>query len=191
MISPKTGDRVSDVYIRNANLDDYSFSPDGNFITLMPRNNDMSASKNSTSFIGKRQRSQTATVAVTLHLPEDKTTTAGLALYKDNFRHVDICYNADTHKVALHSTFKFKGSAVVRGGQVVETKTLQMMVHSSARSYEFSIREQSTSNWISLGSIDALEMSGLDFNGTIFGLWASTTEAIEARPVKFEAFNIS
>jgi beta-xylosidase len=88
MFSPKSRARVEDVYIRDAKLDDYQFSPDGGLITLIPRRNDLSAPKNSASFIGKRQRSQSSTATMTLHVPKHKGIVAGLALYKDDFRHV-------------------------------------------------------------------------------------------------------
>lgn len=189
--SPKSGVRVDDVYIRDAELDDYKFSADGRLITLIPRSNDMSAPKHSTSFVGKRQRSQSCTASATLHVPTEKATTAGLALYKDDFRHVDVCYNPGTRKVALKSFLKLKGSPTVIGEQVVTTQTLQMRISASTQSYEFSIRDEHASGWVSLGSIDALEMTACDFNGTIFGVWASTEESTDSSPVQFEGFHIS
>jgi Beta xylosidase C-terminal Concanavalin A-like domain len=93
--------------------------------------------------------------------------------------------------VALKSFFKFDGSAAVKGEQPVKAQTLQMRISASTQSYDFSIRDEHISDWVSLGSIDALEMTACDFNGTIFGMWASTAESAEDRLVQFEAFYIS
>lgn len=151
----------------------------------------MSAPKHSTSFIGKRQRSQICTASTILHIPESRGTTAGLALYKDDCRHIEISYNSNTHSVSLMSCFKAKGSPRVLGERLVTTASVHMKVSATTHLYGFWVCEECDSNWVLLGSIQASEMSGYDFTGTIFGIWTCTTGFAEAESVQFEAFRVS
>jgi beta-xylosidase len=188
---PKSEARTDDVYIRNVDLSNYSFSADGRVVTLVPQSTDLSAPKGTTTFVGRRQRSLNCAAIVTLNVPTGKAVKAGLTLYKDDFRHVDICYNSATGIVALQSAIKLKGTLTIQGEQAVMTETLEMLISSTPLSYDFSIREGHASSWKLLGSVDSLDMTACDFNGTLFGVFASTGEPGQGNPVRFEGFHVS
>jgi hypothetical protein len=51
---------------------------------------------------------------------------------------------------------------------------------------------EAETEWTLLGSIDALEMTACDFNGTLFGVFANITgDAESASIVKLEEFSVS
>lgn len=69
---------------------------------------------------------------------------------------------------------------------------VQIQICASTLAYKFSIQTEAEADWTSLGSIDALEMTTYDFNGTIFGIFAATTRSRESlSPIKFGDFSMS
>jgi beta-xylosidase len=189
---PRPTKRVDDVYIRDANLDHYKFSEDGSLITLIPSVQGLSATHGATTFIGKRQRSSFCTATATLHVPTDSDLRAGLALYKENLRHVEICYDSNTGKARLRACFKMKGEPNVMAEVAITSQKVQMQISATTLAYDFFIRTGDEMEWILLGSTDALEMTACDFNGTLIGVFANTTsQATSASVVKLEGFSVS
>lgn len=189
---PKPTERVDDVYIRDASLDHYKFSADGSSITLIPSRQGLSATHGTTTFLGKRQRSSCCTATAILHVPTDPDLRAGLVLYKEDVRHVEIYYDSNTGKVRLEACFKMKGEPKVMAEHATTSQKVQMQISATTLSYEFFIRMEAETEWILLASIDALEMTACDFNGTLFGIFANTTrEAESASIVKLEEFSVS
>jgi beta-xylosidase len=189
---PSQTERVDDVYIRDAQLNDYMFSADSSMIALIPRANGLSATHGTTSFVGKRQRSSTSTATATLHIPSDPGFKAGLTLYKENFRHVDICYDSNTRQVTLEACFKLKGEPQIIAETAITARKVQMQICASTLAYEFSIKIDAETDWTLLGSIDALEMTACDFNGTILGIFAASANTEErVGTIEFEDFSVS
>ncbi|KAJ5114231.1 xylosidase [Penicillium angulare] len=188
-ILPKPSERVDDVYLRDAKLDDYEISAEDNLIKLTPSTRGLSAEYGTTTFFGKRQRSSNSIATATLCLPTEPHVRTGLTLFKENARHVDISYNSDTHKVTLETCFKLKGEPKMIREAAVASEKVQMQIVSSAKSYEFSIRTETDKEWELLGSVDALEMTACDFTGTLLGIFAvNTHEEQAASIVTFESF---
>jgi beta-xylosidase len=189
---PKPTERVDDVYIRDANLEHYKVSVDGGLITLIPSMQGLSATHGTTTFLGKRQRFSCCTATATLHAPTGPDLSAGLALYKEDFRHVEICYDSNTGKLRLEACFKMKGEPKVMAEHAITSQRVQMRISATTLAYEFFIRMEAETEWTLLGSIDALEMTACDFNGTLFGVFANITgDAESASIVKLEEFSVS
>lgn len=189
---PSHTERIDDVYIRDAKLNDYTFSADSSLITLVPRANRLSATHGTTTFIGKRQRSSSCTATATLQIPSGPELEAGLTLYKEDVRHVDIYYDSNTGRVKLETCFKLKGESKVIAEIPITAGKVQMQIRASTLAYEFSIRTEAETDWTLLGSIDALEMEACDFNGTILGIFAATKSNDESlNAVVFGDFSVS
>ncbi|KAJ5369041.1 uncharacterized protein N7496_008801 [Penicillium cataractarum] len=189
---PTPIERVDDVYIRDANLDHYKFSDDGSVVALNPSMRDLTATHGTTTFVGKRQRSSCCTATAALHVPTSPNTRAGLMLYKEDVRHVDICYDSNTGKVTLEACFKLKGEPKVISEIAITSQKVHMRISATTLAYEFSIRMEDETGWVLLGSVDALEMTACDFNGTLFGIFANTTShAVSDSVVQLEGVSVS
>jgi hypothetical protein len=188
----KPTERIDDVYIRDAKLDRYKFSTDGSSITLVPSVRDFSVTHGTTTFVGKRQRSSYCIATATIHVPTDPGLRAGLALYKEDARHVGLCYDSNTGKVTLEACFKLKGEPNIMAEIAITSQKVQMRICATTLAYDFSIRMESAPEWTFLGSIDALEMTACDFNGTVFGLFANmTSDGESAGILEMENFSVS
>ncbi|KAJ5703239.1 hypothetical protein N7488_010787 [Penicillium malachiteum] len=189
---PTPSARIDDVYIRDANLSDYAFSEQENSIKVTPSVNGISAAHGTATFIGKRQRMSNSTATATLCVPTEPHLKTGLSLFKENARHVDICYNTDTKMVTLDACLQLKGEPKVIGQVAVPAQKVQMKISSSPESYEFFTRSEASEEWVLLGSIDALDMTACDFTGTFLGIFAVTTRPLKATgTVRFEDFVVS
>ncbi|KAJ5731819.1 xylosidase/arabinosidase [Penicillium malachiteum] len=189
---PRPSERVDDVYIRDANLSDYEFSEHENSIKLTPSENGLSAAHGTATFIGKRQRLSNSIATAILWVPTEPHLKAGLSLFKENARHVDICYDTDTKIITLDACLQLKGEPEVIGQVAVTAQKVQMKISSSAESYEFFTRTETSEEWVLLGSIDALDMTACDFTGTFLGIFAVTTSPQQAAgAVRFEDFVVS
>ncbi|KAJ5438144.1 uncharacterized protein N7458_009142 [Penicillium daleae] len=136
---PKPTERIDDVYIRDAKLDRYKFSTDGSLITLVPSVRDVSATHGTTTFVGKRQRSSCCIATATIHVPTDPDLRAGLALYKEDARHVELCYDSNTGKVTLEACFKLKGEPNIMAEIAITSQKVQMRICATTLAYDFSI----------------------------------------------------
>lgn len=165
---------------------------DSSLITLVPRANRLLATHGTTTFIGKRQRSSSCTATATLQVPSDLELKAGLTLYKEDIRHVDIYYDSNIGRVRLEACFKLKGEFKVIAEIPITAEAVQMQIRASTLAYESSIRTEAETGWTLLGSSDALELVACDFNGAILDIFASTTsneEKLRARV--FGDFSVS
>lgn len=157
--SPAPTERIDDVYLRDANLNDFEFCVEENSIKLTLSVRGLSATHGTTTFVGKRQRFSSSIAATTLCIPTEPHLKTGLTLYKDDVRHVDISYDTSTQKVTLEACLKLKGEPAVIAEIEITAQKVQMRIAASAASYEFFIRTEADKEWTLLGSIDALDMT--------------------------------
>ncbi|RDW70327.1 hypothetical protein BP5796_08724 [Coleophoma crateriformis] len=186
--------RVEDVYIRDANLADYTFSKDNKTVTLLARSTDLFAPTRSTTFVGKRQRGLDCTVATSLQWDSTSSTTglseAGLTVYKEDFRHISIYYDYALSKICFRRFHKFHGGATIMEFEVepASISKIDFRIQASAMEYKFSFRVGT--EWADAGSADTSEMTGIDFTGTIFGVFASSREGKEGGLVVMSCVDI-
>ncbi|KAJ5379720.1 Xylosidase/arabinosidase [Penicillium cataractarum] len=171
---------------------DERFSGEGNSIKLTPSTKGLSATHGTETFVGKIQIFSNSIATTTLCIPTEPHVKTGLSLFKENVRHVDICYDTDTHKITLEVCLQLKGEPKVVAEVKVATQKAQMKISSSAESYEFFSRAETSKEWVLLGSIDALDMTACDFTGTLFGIFAVKMGPRQAAgTVRFENFVVS
>lgn len=194
---PTTGLTTShdNVYIRNPDLARYSF-PTAKDITLYSSAENLSVARGSCSFSGVRQRSIECTVQVTLHIDASNRATelqAGLAIYKDSYRHAAIFFNHQDARVWSMAVNKSRsdGTAVTWSEEVLNKPTMQFQICADEMEYRFAYRSAPEGTWIQLKTIDTSEMTARDFTGTVFGVYASGTGAGVGKNVHFENFEIT
>ncbi|KAK2811166.1 hypothetical protein FQN50_002263 [Emmonsiellopsis sp. PD_5] len=204
----RTEPGVDYLYIRDPELDHYSFSDDDNgTITLTASAADISQWQDPTTFIGKRQRKHDGIAKVTLHNPQPTpaatttTTTlkAGLAYYKDEHRHIKLFHDFSTSEIVLELTNNAKSiSRTVRHGlgqqEMTTNDAVTFRVEYTEVEYRFSFSmggdedEDVARSWVVVGCVDALEMTGPDFVGPVIGVFATARE--EGVRAKFEGLGV-
>lgn len=171
---------VSDCYIRTPNLEDYKWlghpSDQSRSVALRASFADLGVAIGTATFVGKRQRrldgSSTVATLSTDRALLGKRITAGLSVYKDDFRNASISYDFDTCEIKLS----------LRNHTPEDTFLSVIPVHDSPSKISFRLRATleayhfaycvDESDWREVGSVDTREMTARDFTGTIFGIYA-------------------
>jgi beta-xylosidase len=194
---PDESRRYEYVYIRTPNLDDFSFSFNNRVIKLIPRTNTLSSPTGTTTFVGKRQRLQASIATTTLQpLPvqsqKDNTIFAGLTVWKESIRHTEIYYDYQTSSICFSKTNKMLSDEPETKSQPLQlTDTIHFQIKCMPKLYELSYKVGSDGTWMKLGSMGAIEFSGYDFTGPMFGVFASTKCEEAGIEVTFEDFKIT
>lgn len=145
----------------------------------------------SPSFIGKRQRSLEGTCLVNISArssPDRVQSKAGLALYKDEHRFIAVGIDFTSEKVSFEFINKAKHLTKSKTEDISlgEQDVVALKCSYTEMSYEFSFRTDPKGKWYTIGRVDTLDMSGYDYIGPIFGLFAVG----EAGEVDFENFTL-
>ncbi|OAL24627.1 hypothetical protein AYO22_05416 [Fonsecaea multimorphosa] len=173
---------VDFVYIRDANLDDYEISNGGRDIALTARGRvDLQSPSESPTFIGKRQRHLDGISSVVMTCPSaSDDVKAGLAVYKDEHRYARIFYDNDIRGETTAVKFEVQNNAqkIHRTmTHVIEPRDrLAFRLTYTEQQYQFSYRvpetRSSVAGWISIATVDTLDLTDLDFVGPVIGIFA-------------------
>lgn len=176
----KQGQLVDMVYIRVPALEQYDVSPGAKCISLQASQTDLSALEGSPSFIGKRQNALECSVTATLLLNsinKRESIKAGLALYKDSFRHAEIFLDFESEKIffQLHNRTNGTGDTIKEASSRLEllATRIEFKIQAAKKSYTFAFRGGGGAPWVELMVIDTMEFTARDFTGTVFGVFAS------------------
>lgn len=178
-------------HIRDAVLENYRFSEEGNAITLVASKTDLLAPKETVTFIGKRQVALQSISTVSLILEDVEPTTAlkaGLVVYKDDYRHAAIFYDQKMSAVRFNALNKATGFSSSSMATFFPIENVEFGIFSTEASYQFHYRRIADPEWTLLSSIDTIQMTGNDFTGTLFGIFASGEEPVD---VVFQNFEIA
>ncbi|OLN81758.1 Non-reducing end alpha-L-arabinofuranosidase BoGH43A 6 [Colletotrichum chlorophyti] len=167
------------VYLRTPDLQAFSHDLVSHRIELLAKPMALGCAEGSPVFFGQRQVSLKSEASVTLHLdslPADGH--CGLSLYKDTFRHVSLDVNSKK-EISLATAHKTHEFGFVNARTIAVASSVKLIVRSTIDSYVFSYELFLEGAWngeLELGSISAADMSGDDFTGTVYGLYASGKE---------------
>ncbi|OQU94652.1 hypothetical protein CLAIMM_00982 [Cladophialophora immunda] len=187
---------VDFVYIRDAALDDYGILHGGRDIALKARSIDLQSPSKSPTFIGKRQRQLEGTSSVLMTCPAAQKSSsnvkAGLAVYKDEHRHARIFY--DTQETAIVFEVRNNAQKIHRTMKhVIEPReSLAFGLKYTEQQYQFSYRvpeTQPSAGWVSIATVDTLELTDLDFVGPIIGVFAVAMD--EPQTVHFSGLEVN
>lgn len=165
------------LYLRDPDLHNYKFSDNFCKISLRTSETDLSTSYGTTTFLGKRQRDLECSVSTTLELCtnlEGKEISAGLTIFKDEFRHALICVDFRTSAVNLSVVNKATGiSSTIKGPVAKLVRKISFEIQATKLEYTFLFRLEHDGDWVVLGNLDSKEMTAREFTGTMFGVFAN------------------
>ncbi|KAH7353696.1 glycosyl hydrolase [Plectosphaerella cucumerina] len=192
--------RVADCYIRTPDLENYKWSADGTVVSMQSSSEDLTVAVGTSSFVGKRQRRlDGATAETTLSLAgldRSRPLRAGLAVYKDDFRHAAISFEASSSSVVLSLRNNAPEDTRIASASVATDATaLAFRLSTTLKRYQFEYCVEGPGGkrpWVVLGEVDTTEMTARDFTGTILGVYAhhGGREGREAQWVTFEGLEI-
>lgn len=171
-----TLDSPSTIFLRSQAPQNYLRSEDG--ILLTPSLADLGAPSGSVTFVGHRQTSLESAARATFHVNEFTTgeSSYGLTVYKDTFRYVAIEYSTGDRNLRLKVQQADKPLETVSCLAIPDTTSLQLSIKSSIDSYVFEFLHTHTSGEteiVELGTIPSSSLSGDDFTGTIYAIFAT------------------
>ncbi|KAF3391220.1 Non-reducing end alpha-L-arabinofuranosidase BoGH43A [Penicillium rolfsii] len=188
-VAPVSLDSPSTLYLRSPDLDHYTQS--GTEIFLTPTQASLNVPSGTMTFVGQKQTSLNSVAQVTLPVHETATEKIdyGLTVYKDPFRFVAIEYSNEKRCLSLKVQQTGKPLETFSCLAIQGTYSLQLSIESSTDSYSFECFQTSKSGkteHVKLGEIPSSALSGDDFTGTVYAIFASGDGA----PVMFEKFQI-
>ncbi|KAL3473867.1 glycosyl hydrolase [Aspergillus californicus] len=179
----------STLYLRSPDLEHYKQV--GNEITLTPTNAELAAPVGSLTFVGKRQTSLHSVARTTLILnhPQQSKVSSGLVVYKDPFRYVAIQYSSQDSALSLKLQEAGGPLITVSSSVISDATVLELCIISTPDIYRFESRDlspNSEAESICLGEVPCSALSGDDFTGTVYAIFASG----EGTPVTFKEFEL-
>ncbi|KAL4958732.1 putative xylosidase/arabinosidase [Aspergillus stella-maris] len=179
------------LYLRTPDLDAYR--QDAGDTTLMPTATNLAAPSGTVTFVGQRQTEldsvATATLILDDNIPGD--VSYGLTVYKDPFRYVAIEYSTSGRSLSLQLQEAGHDLVTLSSYPIADATLIVLTVTSSVERYIFraeSITLPSDQHeQLLLGEIPCSAMSGDDFTGTIYAIYATG----DTTPVIIRDFKIS
>lgn len=173
--------RKSFVHIRNGPLKQYEISDDGHSIRLFANRADLLDSPEVPAFVGLRQRRLVGTADVHLHMDNQlrgQEFQAGLTLYKDENRFLDVHYDSSSSSIVYRVHNKVNNlRQSTRYGITRGASPLQLRMRYTHAEYEFLYRLDDGAEWVPVGLIDSRDISGFGFTGPVIGVFATSTES--------------
>jgi beta-xylosidase len=169
---------VDFLYIRDMNVEKYKIHDGGASITLTSSEVDLSHPEISPTFVGKRQRLLDGESSVTI--PQISASEAatklkvGIACYKDEHRYARIYYDTSDSAVVFEFINREKKISKEQRQPLNISDRLSLKIEYTEQSYELSYcaGQDAASDWKTLGKLDTLEMTGIDFVGPVIGVFA-------------------
>jgi beta-xylosidase len=195
---------VSNCFIRNPVAEDYQWSVDeGTAVALRASSTDLTVPIGTSTFVGRRQRrlkGSSASASLLLNTmsatsPETTAVRAGLAIYKDDFRHAAISLDTQSSAIVLSMRNNMPQDKIVASEAVddgVEVVSFKMTASLEAYEFAYRVRPFQDEEWRVLGKVDTRELTARDFTGTVIGIYAYQQGGdVEDRPwVKFSEFHV-
>lgn len=176
------------LYIRDPDLSRYDF-PDESY-ELTASSHKFTSPDASPTFVGKRQRRMDGASSVVLSAtPSESAVDAGLAIYKDEHRFLQISYLSRANRVVFRAFNKAK--QIDRSAEYTlecTFKDLKFIITYKEQEYHayFSVDGGEA---VELGKAEAMELSAKDFVGPIVGIFA-ISEDVGVAKVGFDNFAI-
>jgi beta-xylosidase len=169
----EAADGIDWVYLRDPDLRNYQFS--GSQVTIAASPLGLSTPMEPVSFIGKRQRSLDGEASVTIRpvwADPTHSVVAGIAVFKDEHRHVSISLDFATNHVrfeAVNDALKIKE---YKKHELDRLDQILLGISYTELEYSFWFSNNGSGTKEKLGELDTLQMSGFDFTGPLIGIFA-------------------
>ncbi len=150
---------------------------------------DLTSPEETVTFLGKRQRVLAGVSTVKLlarNQGDQQPVRAGLAVYKDELRFLDVSYDFAQQKIILNAQNTVRKYMLKVEEKVDSAEDVLLRVSYTEEAYNFFFKTESESSWTLLGHVDTLELTGFDFTGPLIGMFAVGPDVI----VEFKDFKI-
>lgn len=182
------------VRIRDAQLECYRVENGGETITLIPAAADLDSGDASPTFIAKRQRTLNGRATTMIPLRScwgEAHLKLGLACYKDEHRFFRIYFDATESAVVSQVVNAAQG--IKRTGRKLLGEVEEVSFEVGYTETEYTLRYAAAPatgerDWVTLGTVDTLEMTDPDFVGPIIGIFAVSDR--DGLDVEFEGFHV-
>ncbi|KAH6897467.1 glycosyl hydrolase [Thelonectria olida] len=197
----RTPPSVGNVYIRTPDLSRYQISEKGQCkIALLPSRNTLSTPTDTSTFLGRRQRTLTSVATASLATAGlKKCTHAGLALYKDHLRYASLNFDSSTRLISLRVVTFDNDTTISTGAPVAsDAQQVRFKVVSFPTKWVFlvntrsdTVSEKDGGGWFEMGSLQAWQITAREMTGPMFGIFAhASEEGAESTPVEFLQFEV-
>ncbi|KAI1334732.1 putative xylanase 35 [Xylariaceae sp. FL0016] len=183
----QTDEGLDWIYVRDPNFSLFHIT--GNGVSIQATKPDLSSPSDTLSFIGKRQRllEGSSIVSLSLECAKGKDVKAGLALFKDEHRYVELFWDFSSQKIVIHGLNTAKSFSINKSEDLHgSSEKVWFQINYTEIQYEFSIAQSAEGPWQSLGSVDTLALTGFDFIGPMVGIFAIGEDST----IKFEEFRV-
>ncbi|KAE8365080.1 glycosyl hydrolase [Aspergillus caelatus] len=163
------------LYLRTPHLENYR--QDGDEIALTATDAGLGAPDGTMTFVGRRQTSLDSTASVTIILSSavSKDVSCGLTLYKDVFRYAAIEYRTHSSTLALVVQEAGQPVTTLSSHPLQDAVSIRLSIISTVEAYKFGAQicfSSVPTKDIALGEVPCSAMSGDDFTGTVYGIFA-------------------
>ncbi|CAK7236992.1 hypothetical protein SBRCBS47491_009825 [Sporothrix bragantina] len=179
------------VFLRTPALDRY-VQRDADTMVLHFTAAALGCGEGSPVFLGERQTALNSTAQVTLDLtglPDG--SHSGLSLYKDTYRHVSLDVDGRHKRLSLASQHPGQPFAYLHPVSLSRATSVRLTVSSTALCYTFAYSTHDGDRWaedVVLGSVPSSAVSGDDFTGPVYGIYAAEATSGAAT---FTAFSVT
>ena len=178
------------LHIRQKDESKYDVKSDGS-ISLVPGPCDITAAHGDVTFIGKCQRALEGEARVRLEPLEGvKGIKAGLAMYKDEHRSLQIFYDWTSEEICFEALNKPREYTAQKRQKLSLSGPMWLVMQYAETGYKVSYRLDGSEETVLLGTVEARMMTNYDFVGPVIGLFAvhDGTAGSEKELVKFSGF---
>ena len=151
-------------------MDHYKFQDER--IVLTATDSDLSTPDGTCTFVALRQLDLKSTANATLCL-QSLQAKAGLAVYKDDYRHAEIFFDPSFGAVCfMAKNFPPSGDRIVTM-DIIPSEKIHFAIHATETRYDFRFRQSNEKEWHSISTLDTKLMTANDFTGTLFSIYTS------------------
>jgi beta-xylosidase len=153
---------------------------------------ELGSTTGSPTFVGRRQVGLESRAIVVLDLTDLPDGHCGLSVYKDTYRHASLDVNG-SKELSLAIAHHSQKLMYTESRSVEKATSVKLIITSSVEAYVFSYDLLQEGNWqgeVEIGTVPASDMSGNDFTGTVYGVYASGDKG-KAHFYNFEIINES
>jgi beta-xylosidase len=173
------------VHLRDADLSTYTIGD--RQLVLSASTSDLSSHKDTVSFAGRRQLHLDGSSSVTLCVQQLRSTSvkAGICIYKDEHRFAALGFDSSTSQMYFEARNAATGSWAEARASVHLRDRVNLCIDYTHLEWSFRYRVGESEDWMRLGVVDTLQLSGRDFTGPILGVFAVGSEEDEGHQVRF------
>lgn len=186
MLKPTLASGSIFIHLRDADLSKYIIGD--RCLILSASTADLSSHKDTLTFAGRRQMCLEGSSSATLLVDSSPAgqLKAGICVYKDEHRFAAAGFDFSTSRMYFEARNRAIGYSAEASLAVKVDDRVHVRIDFTRLAWTFQGRGRESEEWVTLGVVDTLQLSGRDFTGPILGVFAVGSEECEGHQVRFE-----